>query len=212
MPHHEQKSPHKQAGDLVTKGEKMSIIHRIKAWALRYYEAAVAVILLVSLCILLGYWYDVKFVPGGQPIDLYLALTILLAGLLSTRLFRLVLRFKTLRYIAAYPSVSAVIVVILAGAVYCIPLLRSNRQVVLFAVSVFGAAIVARELWEWVRRLLTSSKPAAKDKTAWAGWPVDLHWILDEKPIETVSEDHFGYNSLVSRLASMVEQNTCQSF
>lgn len=212
MTPHEQKSPHEQTLSSITNENIMRANQIIKARALRYYDAAVAIILLGAAVYLLGYWFDAEIFPGGPRAYLYPALTILLTAVLSTRLFRLVLGVKSLRYIAVYPSVSLVAVLVVAGAVYWIPFFQSNRQAILNAVGIFAVALAAREIWAGTRKRLVSCKPAVKDRAAWAGWPVDLHWILDEKPIETVSEDHFGYKSLVTRLASMVEQNTCQSF
>ena len=190
----------------------MSKLQTLRAIALRYFDAVVAILLFWSTCRVLGNWFGVKIVPGEQDIYLYLALTILLTALLSTRIFRLVLKIKAIRFIGAYPSVSVVSVLIVAGAVYCMPSLRSNHQVVFTAIAIFGLAIAARALWSWIRKLFIPSEVAVKNQPMGDRWPAEVQWILDEKPIEAVKEDRFGYKSMVYRLASMVEQNTCQSF
>lgn len=192
--------------------QNMSKMQTPRAIALRYFEAAFAILLFWSACRVLGNWYDVKIVPGEQDIYLYLALTILLTALLSTRLFRLVLKIKAIRFIGAYPSVSVVSVLIVAGAAYCMSSVRSNHQAAFIALEIFGAAIMARALWSWIRKLLIPCEMAVKNQPMGDRWPAEMQWILDEKPIEAVKEDRFGYKSMVYRLASMVEQNTCQSF
>lgn len=188
----------------------MSKMQTIKARALRYFDAVVAVILIGAVCYLLGFQFGIKIIGGGQTIYLYVALAILLTALLSTRFFRLVLRARALRYVAAYPSISIVSAVILTCAVLYIPILKCYRQAIFSAAGIFLVAIAVREIWMWIRGLLSSSNEAA-DSTP-IGWPNELRWLLEEKPVAALGDDRFGCSAMVRRLASMVEQNSCQSF
>lgn len=182
----------------------------IKARALRYFDSVVAVVLIGVACYLLGLWLGIKVMGDGQTIFLYIALAILLTAVLSTRFFRLVLRFKTLRYVAAYPSVSVVSAIVLTCVFLYVPILRHYRQAIISAAGIFLVAMAAREIWMMIRGVLSSSKTPTY--SAPIRWPNELRWLLEEKPIEVVENDRFGCSALVHRLAAMVEQNSCQSF
>lgn len=188
----------------------MGKMQTIKARALRYFDAAVAVSLIGAACYLLGLWFGIKIIGVGQTTCLYIALIVLLTAVLSTRIFRLVLRFKTLRYVAVYPSVSVVSAIVLTCAVLCVPLLKHYRQAIISAAGILFGSVAVREIWMWIRGVLSSSKEAA-DSTP-KGWPSELRWLLEEKPVAALGDDQFDCSAMVHRLASMIEQNSCQSF
>ena len=198
-------------GDLgITARQKTGKMQTVKARALRYFDAAVAVSLIGAACYLLGLWFGVKIIGDVQTTCLYIALVVLLTAVLSTRIFRLVLRFKTLRYVAAYPSVSVVSAIVLTCAVLYVPILKHYRQAIISAAGILFGAVAVREIWIWIRGVLSYSKTPIE--SAPIGWPNELRWLLEEKPVAAVRDDRFGCSALVHRLASMVEENSCQSF
>ncbi len=187
-------------------------LQHINARLLRYWDTMSVCIALVAIVYVVLFWRTDALPETHASIHLFFALSVVFATILSTQIFSVAFRVRSIRYLFSYPSVSLATMVLLLVGLVLMPRATDLNRATLLSLGVFLTAVVIREVNALARHRLASGLKSCDEPTGLVEIPESLVWVQSEKPISNLANDKFGHAALIKRLTAIIEQESCKSF